>query len=175
MTPRLPAAIAALLVASPMAWADEAAIDSALSAGPGSLAANATIRTWDGKVLREGTNGWVCLPDPPGDGGTNPWCADASWLNLLGALKKGEKPSYDKIGIAYMLAGDAPVSNLRPDGKKEEGDWVEGLGAHLMILVPDHSMFDNVSTDPQNGGPWVMWPGTPYAHIMVPIDSYPAQ
>jgi hypothetical protein len=22
-----------------------------------------------------------------------------------------------------------------------------------------------------NGGPWVMWPGTPYAHLMIPIDS----
>ena len=56
-----------------------------------------------------------------------------------------------------------------------DGDWVEGLKAHLMILVPDHSMYDNVSTDPENGGPWIMWPGTPYAHIMVPVDSYPSE
>ena len=51
-------------------------------------------------------------------------------------------PTYDKVGIAYMLAGDAPVSNITPSGKKEDGDWVEGLKAHLMILVPDHAMFD---------------------------------
>ncbi len=72
-----------------------------------------------------------------------------------------------------MLAGDSPVSNIKPGGKKEDGDWVEGLKAHLMLLVPDQSMFDNISTDPNNGGPWIMWPNTPYAHIMVPIDSYP--
>ena len=55
----------------------------------------------------------------------------------------------------------------------EDGDWVEGMKAHLMIIVPERSMYDNISTDPNNGGPWVMWSETPYAHIMVPIDSYP--
>lgn len=90
-------------------------------------------------------------------------------------MKNNEAPSYDKVGIAYMLAGDAPVSNIAPSGKKEDGNWVEGLEAHLMILVPDHAMFDNISTDPNNGGPWIMWPDTPYAHIMVPIDSYPPE
>ena len=24
--------------------------------------------------------------------------------------------------------------------------------------------------DPENGGPYVMWKGTPYAHIMVPTE-----
>jgi hypothetical protein len=130
---------------------------------------------WDGKELRAGTNGWTCLPDIPGNGGNDPWCVDASWLNLLDALMNGKAPSYDKVGIGYMLAGDAPISNITPAGKKEDGDWVEGLKAHLMILVPDHAMFDNISTDPNNGGPWIMWPGTKFAHIMIPIDSYPAE
>jgi hypothetical protein len=165
------AAIAAVL--STTAYADQADIQSAISAGPASLTKNATIKNWDGKVLREGTNTWTCLPDIPGNGGVDPWCVDASWLNLLDALMNNKMPSYDKVGIGYMLAGDAPISNIKPDGKKEDGDWVEGLKAHLMILVPDHSMYDNISTDPNNGGPWIMWPGTPYAHIMVPIDSYP--
>ena len=94
-------------------------------------------------------------------------------MNFIDALMNGRAPDYDKIGIGYMLAGDAPISNIKPDGKKEDGDWVEGLGAHLMIIVPDRASFDNVSTDPQNGGPWIMWPDTPYAHLMVPIDPYP--
>ena len=29
---------------------------------------------------------------------------------------------------------------------------------------------DSLPTDPKNGGPWVMFKGTPYAHIMVPIE-----
>ncbi len=39
-----------------------------------------------------------------------------------------------------------------------------------MILVPDPALLDGISTDPWNGGPYVMWKGTPYAHIMVPVD-----
>ena len=169
-------AITALFISlSMVAHADQTDTQSAISAGPHSITKNATIMRWNGDVLRQGSNGWTCLPDIPGDGGNNPWCVDASWQNLLDALSNNKAPSYDKIGIAYMLAGDAPVSNITPTGKKEDGDWVEGLRAHLMLLVPDHSMFDNISTDPDNGGPWIMWPNTPYAHIMVPIDSYPPE
>ncbi len=175
MLNKVTAASAALLLLAPFAHADEASITSAMSAAPESLARNATIQRWDGTVLRQGTNSWVCLPDTPNNGGIDPWCVDASWLNLLDALSNGKNPTYDKVGIAYMLAGDAPISNITPAGKKEDGDWVEGLRAHLMLLVPDHSSFDNISTDPNNGGPWIMWPGTPYAHIMIPIDSYPAE
>ena len=29
-------------------------------------------------------------------------------------------------------------------------------------------------TDPNRGGPYVMWKGTPYAHIMVPVGERPA-
>jgi hypothetical protein len=160
---------------STAASADQVDIQSATSAGPTSLTKNATIMRWNGDVLREGTNGWTCLPDMPDNGGNDPWCVDASWQNLLDSLVNNKAPSYDKVGIAYMLAGDAPISNITPAGKKEDGDWVEDLRAHLMILVPDHTMFDNISTDPNNGGPWIMWPDTPYAHIMVPIDSYPPE
>jgi len=160
---------------STAANADQAEIDSAISAGPDSLTKNATIMRWNGDLLRQGSNGWTCLPDMPDNGGTDPWCVDASWQNLLDALTNDKEPTYDKVGIAYMLAGDAPISNIRPSGKEEDGDWVEGLKAHLMILVPDHATFDNISTDPDNGGPWIMWPNTPYAHIMVPVDSYPPE
>jgi hypothetical protein len=162
-----------VLFAAHVATAAAGDIESAISAAPTSLTKDAKIMTWDGKVLREGTNGWVCLPDKPDNAGVDPWCVDQSWLNLLDALKNGKKPTYDKLGIAYMFAGDAPISNIKPDGKKEDGNWVEGLKSHLMILVPDQAMLDNISTDPKNGGPWIMWPGTPYAHVMVPIDSYP--
>ena len=163
----------AVVFSSQIANAADSPIESAVSAAPDSLSKNATIMDWDGTVLREGSNGWTCLPNVPENGGNDPWCVDGSWMNLLQALKEGKDPSYDKVGIAYMLGGDAPISNITPGGKEEDGDWVEGLKAHLMVLVPDHSMFDNISTDPNNGGPWVMWPNTPYAHIMIPIDSYP--
>jgi len=40
----------------------------------------------------------------------------------------------------------------------------------LMILVPDPARaLAGLSRDPTSGGPYVMWVGTDYAHIMVPI------
>jgi hypothetical protein len=80
------------------------------------------------------------------------------------------------VGIAYMLQGDRPASNTDPYATEPVpgGDWVEGLGAHIMVLVPDVETLKNVSIDSKNGGPWIMWAGTPYAHLMIPIASYPS-
>lgn len=155
------------------ALADEK-IKSAMSAGPESIAAQATVMDWDHKILREGSNGWTCLPDRPDTEGDDPWCVDEHWLNFLDAYKNKKDPTYTGVGIAYMLKGDAPVSNTdpyatMPTGKKN--DWVTDVGGHLMILVPDHKLLKGISTNHMNGGPWVMWPDTPYVHIMVPVEN----
>jgi hypothetical protein len=146
------------------------------AAGPSSLTKNATIMDRDGKVLREGTNGWTCMPDNPKTPGTDPMCMNEPWLNFKAAKKNKQKPTYTQVGIAYMLQGDTPVSNTDPfvSTPKPGEDWVEGLGAHIMVLIPDVETMKNVSTDSKNGGPWIMWAGTPYAHLMIPIDSYPS-
>jgi len=145
-------------------------------AGPSSLSKNATIMDRDGNVFRKGTNGWTCMPDNPETPGTDPMCMNEPWLNFMGALKNKKKPTYTQVGIAYMLQGDTPVSNTDPyaTAPKPGDDWVEGLGAHIMVLVPDVEALKNVSTNSKNGGPWVMWPDTHYAHLMIPIDSYPS-
>jgi hypothetical protein len=41
----------------------------------------------------------------------------------------------------------------------------------MMIVVPDVKALDGISTDPSNGGPYVMYASTPYAHIMAPMTS----
>jgi hypothetical protein len=145
-------------------------------AGPASLSKNATIMDRDGKVVREGTNGWTCMPDNPNTPGTDPICMNEPWLNFRDAVKNKKKPAYTQVGIAYMLQGDTAVSNTDPYAKapKPGDEWVEGLGAHIMILVPSVEALNNVSANPKNGGPWIMWPDTPYAHLMLPIDSYPS-
>jgi hypothetical protein len=108
----------------------------------------------------------------PGD--NHPMCNDDVWMRLMKALggKAGFKT--DRIGISYMLAGDASVNNADPfDTKPDPGEvWVQE-GPHLMILVPDAKMLEGVPDDPDNGGPYVMWKGTPYAHIMVPVAPRP--
>ncbi len=148
-------------------------IKSAMTAAPASVSGAAEIRDWKMNVLREGTNGWTCLPDNADTPGEDPWCVTESWLNFLGAYVNKTEPTYEEIGFAYMLMGDTPVSNSNPYATDATGpeDWVTDLGAHLMMLVPDPKMLEAISTDHLNGGPWIMWPNTPYAHIMIPLES----
>jgi len=148
----------------------DAKITRALSAAPAAISGKATVTDSDGTVLREGSNGWTCMPDMmPGDGA--PMCNDALWAKLLKAV--GDKAPFkaDGIGISYMLQGDigAGVSNsdpYHPDPKNAD-DYTE-TGPHLMIVVPKE-MLKGITDDPSNGGPYVMWGGTPYAHLMVPV------
>jgi len=37
--------------------------------------------------------------------------------------------------------------------------------------VPDAAALEGLPTHPDAGGPWVMYKGTPFAHIMVPIKD----
>jgi hypothetical protein len=122
----------------------------------------------DGKVLKEGSNGWVCMPGI-GPGDDHPMCNDQVWVELMKAAGFGSDFHTDRIGISYMLQGDALVSNSNPAAKDpNNGDvWVQE-GPHLMVVVP-REMLKGLSDDPYNGGPYVMWKDTPYAHIMVPV------
>ncbi|MGD8414536.1 MAG: hypothetical protein PVF33_09900 [Candidatus Latescibacterota bacterium] len=165
--------LVSLLVIPTLALAQQEAIESAMSAGPASISAEARILDWQMNELRAGDNGWTCLPDRPDSPGNDPWCMNEPWLELLHAYMNKAEFDAKELGWAYMLMGDSPTSNIDPYATEptEDNEWVENVGAHLMLLVPGQLGFDKVSHDPHNGGPWVMWPNTPYAHIMIPIDS----
>lgn len=163
----------ALFLFTSTAMAQDKLIKSAMSAGPSSISADATIMDWEMNVVREGTNEWTCLPDRPDTEGNDPWCITEPWMNFLHAYVSQTEPTYDQVGIAYMFGGDSPVSNSDPYATEPTGpeDWVTDMGSHLMVILPDRSLLEGMTTDHRNGGPWVMWAGTPYAHIMIPIDS----
>jgi len=71
-----------------------------------------------------------------------------------------------------MLKGDNGASNTDPyaTAGTANNEWVVSP-AHVMLVLPEAKMLDAYPTDPKNGGPWVMWKGTPYAHIMVPVSA----
>lgn len=153
------------------AKADKAAqIKSAMSAAPASVAEGAAVMDLENNVLREGTNGWVCLPDNPAVPNNVPVCVDEVWLEFIEALTNKRKPNVTKVGFSYMLQGDMPVSNKDPfaTGPTADNQWIQAGPPHIMIVLPELSMLEGISSDPNNGGPWVMWKGTPYAHLMVP-------
>ena len=136
-----------------------------------------TVRESDGtlhefqasKELRAGTNGWMCMLDLAGDS----MCLDKEWQAWGDAwMNKKEPPKPKTVGVAYMLKGDKGASNTDPYATKPTADnqWVVS-GPHIMLLPTDVSQLDAYPTDWTKGGPWVMWKGTPYAHIMVPTTS----
>lgn len=148
-----------------------AVIKEAISAAPPSITDDATVIDIEGNVLREGSNGWTCLPDLPGDDNYEPMCNDAEWMKWLDAFMNGEEPEVTGLGISYMLSSKWAVSNIDPTATEPtpDNEWVEG-GAHLMLIVPDPAMLDGYPDDP-GPGPYVMWKGTPYVHLMVPMED----
>jgi len=152
-----------------------AVIAKATSAAPPEIGKNATVMVvgQDGKMaqLRAGTNGWLCMLDPQGD----PMCFDKEWQAWGDAwMNKKDPPQPKTVGIAYMLKGDKGASNTDPYAAKRTVDnqWVVS-GPHVMVLLTDPAQFDAFPTDPKAGGPWVMWKGTKYAHLMVPTAPMP--
>ncbi len=142
----------------------------AMSAGPTEIARHATIIDMTDmskpKQLRAGTNGWVCYAMID-----EPMCLDKEWQKWAQAWMSKSDLTINKTGIGYMLRGDKGASNTDPyaTGPTADNQWVVAP-PHIMVLYQDPKMLDAYPTDPKSGGPWVMWKGTPYAHVMVPVS-----
>jgi hypothetical protein len=157
----------------------EQKIANAMSAAPQAVSGNATILDWpstEGEkpaVIRTGKNGWNCLPDMPQTEGNDPMCLDASWMKWVDAYLSHTAPKITQVGVGYMMApGGAMGSNTDPYAMKMTSTNHWGHHApHMMILVPDVKTLGGLSSDPGNGGPYVMFKDTPYAHIMAPVAA----
>jgi hypothetical protein len=155
-------------VAPPATDADK--IKSALAAAPAAISKDATVMDMPSmKVLKKGTNGWTCIPDGPSPG-VDPMCLDKNGMAWADAWMNHKDPPKDKMGIGYMLMGGSDASNTDPFATTpKSGDkWVD-TGPHMMVLnIGDH--FDGYPTTPTNTKvPYVMFPNTPYAHLMIPV------
>lgn len=155
-------------------------IEEAMSAAPPSISANATILDYPkepgGKkiVLRKGTNGWTCRPDNPHIPGYNPMCVDSQVFELLSAAAEKRKPNITRTGFGYFLQGGHGRSNLNPldNSPTPDNEWMEVQVPHIVVVSPDKTILKGLPTNFDNGGPWVMWSGTPYVHIMIPVPEY---
>jgi len=155
----------------------QAKIENAMSAAPAAIAQDATILDWafdaDGKfvVLREGTNGWSCLPDEPSTPINNPICFDEVLLEWLYALLAGEEPDVTVPGFSYQLQGDEAFSNSDPGATEPTADHWISSAPYMMVILPADVDLSSLSTDEHSDGPFVMWADTPYQHIMVPVGN----
>ena len=150
-------------------------ITNAMSAAPQMVANDATVVDWpgaDGKLpeLRKGTNGWTCLPDYPVSPGNDPICVDGNAMAWFQAYMSHTEPKLAQTGIGYMLQGGSDASNTDPYAEKPAPgeDWMNAP-PHIM-LFPAGDLDPQVYGTAMNGGPWIMWAGTPYQHLMVPVQ-----
>ena len=157
-------------------YSNQEIMEIAMLAAPENVSGNATIMAADGAILKEGTNGWVCMPGSPPNENVNPMCVDPAWQNWLQEYMKavnGEAYEYDSesasFGVSYMLVGDIAVDNNEPFNQDQsKGVWVAER-THLMLPLPA-SMMKDLPTDPYAGGPYVMWEGNDFVHVMVPLE-----
>jgi hypothetical protein len=175
----LPLCILTLLVPVELAaQGDNAAkIASAMSAAPPAIARNATIMDWPDSAgrmatLRPGTNGWTCIPSQPKSRyiTSNAMCGDRHLFELLTAMFAGRTPAVTGIGYSYMLSNETWESNTDPRAMTPAPDnqW-HHVGPHVMVVYPDKTALAELPVMPSSNGPYVMWAGTPYAHVMWPV------
>jgi hypothetical protein len=159
--------------ATPAAANDPVA--SAMSAAPAAIARDAAVVTvgTDGAMttLREGKNGWTCMADSPTTPGPDPMCMDGSAAKWAAAWIGHKPPPANAVGVMYMLEGGTDASNTDPYAAKPtaENDWVQ-TGPHLMVVGSKEVLAGYPSgAKPDTAAPYVMWAGSPYAHLMVPV------
>lgn len=152
-------------------------VSSAESAAPASIAHNASIVTVGANgamtILRKGSNGWTCMPDAPDTPGPDPMCFDQNASSWVAAWVGHKPPPANAVGLMYMLEGGTDASNTDPYAKAPTGgdDWVK-TGPHIMVVGSKEILAGHpADAKPDTRVPYVMWSGTPYAHLMVPVDA----
>jgi hypothetical protein len=148
------------------AHSDEWKIANALSAGPASITDHATVIDWPanpkdgmshGRVLRQGTNGWACMPDVPGRPQHDPMCVDETMMKWLDSTLAGKKPDIDRVGLSYMLMGEARQGQNATPAKdpSQVKEWFYP-GPHVMIVLPDSAKdaLRGINQDLSNNQPY---------------------
>ena len=154
--------------------ADEELIANATSAAPAAVGRDATVATVgeDGELrtIRKGSGSFTCLPDLPASPGNDPMCLDPNAVEWLKAYLAKKPPQPGKVGFGYMLQGGSDASNTDPyaTGPAEGQDWID-TGPHVMIFGATEMVEGYPAQHGDATAPYVMWPGTPYAHLMIPV------
>lgn len=151
-------------------------IKLAMSAAPAKISNDATIMIpgEDGKLIeaKKGTNGFTCIPDIDGMPKPDPICFDQAtgqWVNDL--MSGAPKPTNTAPGVSYMARGGW---HFEKDGKilmkNEPGSRVVKEPPHWMIVWPFEAKMSGLPTMPGKLGTYIMFEGTPYAHLMIYQD-----
>lgn len=169
-------------MAHPPGMSHAQVVAAASAGGPASVSQNAAIAWIDssGAVheMRPGTNGFTCVlvvPDPVG----GPVCGDqvaAGWL-LAFLTHQPQPPAATRPGIAYMARGGSHYEDAQGNILTEHDLSPHAAGArrvtegpHWMLIWPMDPAVSGLPTRENGTGSYIMFAGTPWAHVMVYQD-----
>jgi hypothetical protein len=102
-------------------------------------------------------------------------CHDGEGMKWMTGYMAGEKPQMTRDTFMWMLHGDMGEDNTKPAVFDKEdstpGEWIES-GPHLMLMPMDPASLAHFPTNFDTGAPYVMFSGTDYAHLMIPVAGY---
>jgi hypothetical protein len=155
--------------------AEPAYIAKVKTAAPASVVNNATITMpqpdGSSRTVQTGSNGFTCFI---GNDGT-PECDDENAMEWRKALMAKQTPP-NKIGFIFMMDGDTGTSNHDSAERHTHKHWVQ-TGPHVMIV--GGAVREMLSAYPRDldvkdpTQPYVMFPGKPNEHLMIPVHSEP--
>lgn len=160
-------------------------VTEAISPLPEALRVGATVLGYrDGELvtLREGAGSMTCLADDPADdrwhvacyhNSLEPFMARGRELRAGGA----EREQVDSVRAAEIASGelefpDHPAALYRLDDSPGSFDPATGPSdeaRRLFVVYTPYATPDELglSAEPSRERPWLMFPGKPWAHIMV--------
>lgn len=155
-------------------------ISAAVKAAPQSLRDGATVLGYADDMslttLRKGDGPLVCLGDDPREDGFRAACYHESLAPFMRRgreLRRQGVSAVDSVRRAEIEDGtlsypDHPATLYNLSGTYDaEADTVRDASTLKVVYVPYATgQSTGLPTAPQ-GGPWLMEPGTPWAHIMI--------
>jgi hypothetical protein len=187
---RFVAVLALAVLFAPRAFAQgtDALIAEATQVLPDDMRAGATVVRYDPatgarQVLRQGTNFLECQPKDPADGFARCYHKQFGPRRDLEARLRAEKKTDEEVSAAVAAAVKAGTLPAPPQGMMsyryyDQRDRIQNLWVmSLPNATPEAVGISTVSQRDAalegRGLPWMMLPGTPGSHVMIPINPTP--
>jgi hypothetical protein len=169
----------------PYASADRQ-IAAAASPLPAPLRANATVLGYhpDGKLvtLRKGLNDMICLADDPSQERFHVSCYHKSLEPFMARgrelhARKLSREAIDSVRLSDVRRGrykmpSRPAALYQYFAQRDSVDATSGTvngASYLYVVYTPYATPEStgLTANPLAGGPWIMYPGKPWAHIMI--------
>jgi len=161
-------------------------VAAAVSPLPAPLRASATVLGYgtDGKLvtLRRGSNDMVCLADDPSQKMFHVACYHTSLEPFMARgrelhARKLSREAIDSIRLADIKRGrfampSRPAALWQYFAPRDSVDAATGVvngASYLYVVYTPYATPEStgLSANPVEGGPWIMYPGKPWAHLMI--------